>query len=245
MKTIKKVSQVALIPLLLGIGATPGLAGEGGTSIGGGGGASVAEFYDIAREIELKWQGSEKIELEQKIKKTKVRATNDELFENGEPVNAKNFPNSKLILFNLTAWQGFEYYQKVQLVGHEFLGISKVPDLAYETSNAIVDQVKFADEITAGGVFASYNYYCAIRLSVQWLGAGKYTALFTYVKNPNVDDGCKVAGGWHKYGSCSGKKCLGFIGSQLRYYDVKFLNSEAFQYLEQNEEVMGTYYRVH
>jgi hypothetical protein len=109
-----------------------------GNELGNGGDSFAQEFISLGRSLveQLKAKPDPKISedaLAAVVESTSV-VTKDSLDLRGNEVDAINYPEAKRIELSRSRWQGYDQHQKVSLVLHEYLGISRVDDSSYQIS---------------------------------------------------------------------------------------------------------------
>ena len=120
-----------------------------GNGVGNGGDSKVIEFQNQARSLASKLVRLNNV-CQSKIRftlssylnaivQTKVHSTDKILKLDGQRVEAINFPNAKLIIFNREDWE--KNTEKWQFVLHEYMGIMRIEDSLYERSQAVIDLV--------------------------------------------------------------------------------------------------------
>jgi hypothetical protein len=125
----------------------------------GGGNLLAAEFSDVATEtFSLAARAQEEINLDGKIirfenlqkivEAMKVTVSEAPLFLEGKSVDAINDPSLQEITFYAERWRGFNLDDRRRLVVHEVLGLARIHDLSYQSSEAIL---KLSSKITRGG----------------------------------------------------------------------------------------------
>ena len=150
MKSFKTAVVFLLVAGILPAGATAGKGGGGGGGEGNGGDGCAAEFVAIGRNLarmlpELGVTAVDQGAFHAAIDETTVRATDDNLFVDGQKVQAKNFPARKLIEVsrNVCDPLATPAVSKVMIVFHEYLGIMGLEKSGdYRISSTIVQLMK-------------------------------------------------------------------------------------------------------
>lgn len=124
---------------------------DGGVDTSGGGDTRSLQFVMMAKEL-IKYlepmEKNEKIDLgkidyaalRKAIETTRVSVTNDPIYVNGIPKEAKNYPrrNPPEIVVNAERWDAVnESSKRAAIVLHEYLGILGVDDTGYQISSRI------------------------------------------------------------------------------------------------------------
>lgn len=127
----------------------PALAASEASGAGNGGDPNSLEFVAVGRQIHtllLSWPKTALPEvaagdLNLIIDQSEVQTTDKPLFEKDQPVAAKNFPKKKLILVNISAWQGLSgsIDKRMALVLHEYLGLLGIEVNSYTVSSKFMN----------------------------------------------------------------------------------------------------------
>jgi hypothetical protein len=153
-----KLSLRKLIPvwfLLAGCGIQKPPAPHG-VEVGSAGDSYSQEFVDIGYEvlnllISNPVQGIDESALRKAIDSTTV-VSQEELFLNGNPVDAINYPNAEppFIQVSRKGWDAMRLtrYKKIFLDLHEYLGIMKIDDSKYQNSTRL-DRARVCFRTTA------------------------------------------------------------------------------------------------
>lgn len=107
--------------------------------IGNGGDSYAFEFVEVAYSImhNISWEVVEGFtfdDLQRVIRDTKVESTNVDLFLDGVPKDAINYPAEKKIIFNYRRWREMDISLRPVFVLHEYLGILGIDDSSYRYS---------------------------------------------------------------------------------------------------------------
>lgn len=137
-----KTRLIAILFLLIGVQS----AFADGTR--GGGNMAVAEFYQTGNVL-LKTLLSDSVLATQNkalhvelllsnLNKTTVSSSPTPLALDGKAVDAINYPDKFQIVFYQSRWEQMSSEAKAHLIIHELLGISRISDLNYTTSQQIL-----------------------------------------------------------------------------------------------------------
>ena len=126
---------------------------NGGVDSGGGDGF-VEEFIGYARLAtriaKPRWEitGVDFSALEAKLLATKVEMV-DKVLKDGDRVekDALNFPKENRILVSRLRWKELNSNQKMILALHEYLGLLRIPDSGYETSQRLLNRENGASPV--------------------------------------------------------------------------------------------------
>ena len=141
-----RLSIGVLLLIFLSTTAPADESGDGGaTGVGGGGNATVAEFYlyirsfnAIAQKHPQEISGLISVEkLAVIAAAASVDARPTPLLLNGNKVDAINYPEQNKIQVDDTTWIGRSIHDKYQIVVHELLGLMHVADPGFHTSQMI------------------------------------------------------------------------------------------------------------
>lgn len=115
-----------------------------GNELGNGGDKFAQEFVATGRALteDLRKTPDSRIpdidSFEKAVDATRV-VTKDELVLEGHEVDAKNFPEQKLIELNRARWREYDRDERKALVLHEYLGVCCSGDRNYEISSSYSD----------------------------------------------------------------------------------------------------------
>ncbi|MNK89859.1 hypothetical protein D3C87_1098830 [compost metagenome] len=129
--------------------------------IGSGGDVYALQFVAIADKVVTHFEqnppkGFSVEALKQAVEATTVESTDEKLFLNGIPKDAKNYSETKQIIFSRASWNRIVDEDKPALVLHEYLGILKVEGANYKYSKAILGNFSLFTDIVTGSDSAWY-----------------------------------------------------------------------------------------
>lgn len=142
---MKMISLLFTIILLLPQARAGGQEGNGGDIYS-------IEFTRIASRLVFNLRTNSAMspyleKLTQAIEEVSVESTMENLFLNGIPKDAINYPREKRIVFHRRTWLGLSSADRPFLVLHEYLGVAGFDDNSYKISNLILKKyidVEFA-----------------------------------------------------------------------------------------------------
>lgn len=154
-----KSNRIVLVAILLMSVPCSQAASGGATGVGGGGNMDVAAFYQTAESALqalipyspalIAGQSIDFSKLLSTLKTTTVHATTQNLTLNGAKVDAINYPDAGEINFNQVRWESMTSGQKVQLVIHEMIGVSRLIDQNYQVSSAAIQMLGLSSSYDA------------------------------------------------------------------------------------------------
>ncbi len=135
--------RISVLLLVLGLTTMPARAG---TERGSGGDSIAIEFKSVGVALSSLFKrgdypilkGNSIDAFEAIVREASVQSTDDELSLGGEPKSAINFADEKKIVVNRKRWEAISsYYDRAELVFHEYLGLLGWDDPDYHLSSQI------------------------------------------------------------------------------------------------------------
>jgi hypothetical protein len=133
---------VKLAIVAMSLNSISAMAGQG---TGNGGDTQYAgEFASLAREVMSKWDVLDDLDLSS----ITIHSTTAALTQDGFPVDANNYPDRRLIVFNQANWKKMGRREQIRLVTHEYLQVFRVSkDEDYFNSGLTSERLLASDKI--------------------------------------------------------------------------------------------------
>lgn len=129
-------------------------AAIGTESSGGGGNDIIGQFKELVPEALMRLENTPYIrdfpvrELINGIHDIRIELTDKQLYVDGRPVDARNWPLENRIELNVDAWNRLNYYERMRLAFHELIGLrlrGRYDDRDFGHSNMLLKWLKSFD----------------------------------------------------------------------------------------------------
>ena len=144
--SVKHLATIAVILISIGLSRSA----SAGHDQGNGGDIYALQFVSVAQKVtqyllESKTPKLDLNTLRAAVATVKVETTDNELYLNGLPKDALNFPKEHRIVFNRRRWRAMDPGEKPALVLHEYLGILGIENASYSYSRSLLGSFKYDD----------------------------------------------------------------------------------------------------